>query len=506
MIEIDTTRWRSPRPYAHQVVGARAIVKNKAFFIGDVPRVGKSRQVVDASCVLCDADEISLVLVVGPVAARGVWGNPELGQIKQYAWKRSKVIQLHARSKTLWEEPDPELFWVVTNYDILRSRAILDQAIALAASTHGKTMLVLDESSALGNHMSLQSKAVAELRSFCARCVMLNGTPGEPPKLYSQFNILDGVFTKRYKSFTTFKWRYAEWGPGKTVPVKGKNGAKGGLRTVHPQVGWKNLNKLSRIVAPYTLRRERADCPEIRQVPVIYDFKEVPLGGETWRMYRELKREALIELSGGELYLSPNAGVRLLRLAQICSGHLGGFEEGETVRDFSREKIDYLQNLLRNECDAKEIIVWCRWVREREILARELREDHWAVYELYGGQKPAERRISEMVFASGTVRLPERRYAMLAQPAAGGMALDMSAAGEVFRLSNDYSLKNWEQSNDRPLGPAQLAKQVVVTDVVATGPDGERTLDHIIYEALRQKRNLSKMTTAWWRKTLEEDS
>ena len=129
----------------------------------------------------------------------------------------------------------------------------------------------------------------------------------------------------------------------------------------------------------------------------------------------------------------------------------------------------------------------------------------FAVHQIHGGQKQSERRVAELMFAEGTVRRPQIKYAMIAQPASGGVALDMSAASDVFRLSNDYSLKNWEQSNDRPLGQAQLARAVNCTDIVATGPEGQRTMDHIVLEALREKRNIAQMSTKAWRRALEEE-
>ncbi len=302
-------------------------------------------------------------------------------------------------------------------------------------------------------------------------------------------------------TFTTFRWTYAEWGAAQQVFQKGKQGKQ----TVHQQVGWKNIDKLSRILAPYCLRRERKDCPELRDIPIMYGLREVQLTKETWKRYQELKREAMLELDNGEVYPSVNAGVRLMRLAQITSGHLGGFETGEAVRDLSREKLDWISGHLINECQAENFIVWCRWQRERERLVEMLSAKGFEVYQLHGGQSRAERRIAEMIFAEGAVRKNKRRYAMIAQPQAGGIALDMSAASEVFRLSNDYSLKTLEQSDDRPLGPAQKAECVMYTDVLATGPIGQRTIDHVTVTALREKKNLARMTTSEWRKKLEDE-
>jgi hypothetical protein len=521
---IDPLRWRDPPPWRHQIVGAKARVNRPAFFIGDVPRIGKSRQVVDAACELRTADDgirtdvPRVVVLVCPVAARGVWGDKELGQIKRYAWRTSRVLQLHSRVKELWSDGD-ELIWTITNYDWVRDESnlaeLLDRLAAFGPTPSGK-LLVLDESSAVGNHTSQQSKAIFKLRAAFSRCIMLNGTPGEPPKLWSQFNILDHVLDRRYSSYTTFKWQYTEYDKENTKLVWTKN-PKGGpaiQRPVHRAIGWKNWQRLNSILDPYRIRRLRSDCPELRDIKIVYGFAEVPLSANTWRMYQELKKEAIISLSDGELYLSANSNTRLIRLAQIVSGHLGGFEPDlfnsdpgvpfEPVRDFSTEKIDWLIEKL-GETTEECSIVWCRWVREREVLAKKLRASDFAVYEIHGGQKAGERRAAEAIFTDGAVREAGRRYVMLAQPQAGGVALDMSAATDVYRLSRDHNLRTEEQSGDRPLGQAQKLDAVPCTDVLATGPDGERTTDHTIRAAIIEKRNLAKMTTAWWRKELEAE-
>lgn len=509
MIEIDPSRWRQdPPPWRHQIVGASAIVKRPAFFVGDVPRIGKSRQVVDAACILADAGQLDLVVVVAPESARIVWGDKELGQVKRYSWKPARVVSFHQKVRTLWTDENPGVLWLVTNYDFIRIEKHLENLIEHIKDP-ARSMIVFDESSAVGNHTSMQSKAMARLRKEFGRCVMLNGTPGEPPKLWSQFNILDDVLSSQYKNYQTYRWRYVQFSKEAVmVPVKGRDGKPGGIRAVHQEIGWKNLDKLGKILAPWCIRRERKDCPELRDIQIIYGLREVPLLPETWRMYQELKKEALIFLTNalgdGEVYMSPNANTRLLRLAQITSGHLGGFETGEPIRELSSEKIDWMVNHILTESTAENFIIWCRWVREREMLAAKLKASGINVWQIHGGQAKAERRIAEMIFADGAVREPGR-HAMLAQPQAGGVALDMSAATEVFRLSNDYSLRTLEQSGDRPLGQAQKNDFVPCTDVLACGPNMQRTVDHVVVAALREKRDIAKITLAEWKKELSEE-
>lgn len=519
---LDTSRWPAPPPFPHQLDGVKALLRNKAFYLADEPRTGKSRQVVSAANLLAEVGAIDLVVVVARVSGRGVWGNSVLGQIKRWSWLRTRVFEYHAVQRDLWSDKDPQLVWVITNYDFVRGEKRLSEFLA-RLQNYKNVMIVFDESQKLGNENSLQSKAAMKIcwskqnvldqnkkvarvnwQARTARRVMLSGTPGGPLKQWSQFNILDHVFHRRYKSVITFKWQFAEYGEGVLKPIPGRNGQKGGLRTVHPQVGWKNLDKLSRITAPYCLMRKRRDCPGLRDVPVDSTFAEVALSKETWRVYQELKREAITQLNDGSLYVTPNKGVCLMRLSQICSGHLGGFEPENPVRWLSSEKIDWLVKELQEETEARNMLVWTRWVAERKQLAERLQAEDFNVYQIHGGQNAAQRRVMEQIFSDGA-RLERGHNVLLAQPQAGGDSLDMSAAQEVYRMSSDFNWETFAQSYQRPLGPAQTAVVLKNTDIVACGPRGERTMDHIILEAREEKRELERQTCAWWRQRLEEE-
>jgi hypothetical protein len=80
----------------------------------------------------------------------------------------------------------------------------------------------------------------------------------------------------------------------------------------------------------------------------------------------------------------------------------------------------------------------------------------------------------------------------------------MAQASEVIRLSNDYNYTTLVQSDDRPYGPAQK-NTVVYTDVLAVGPQGQKTIDAAIVKALRRADDLSKWTAARWRRELGEE-
>jgi hypothetical protein len=62
----------------------------------------------------------------------------------------------------------------------------------------------------------------------------------------------------------------------------------------------------------------------------------------------------------------------------------------------------------------------------------------------------------------------------------------------------------WRQQADaRPLGPNQK-EPCAYFDFVATGPKGEKTVDHVVVKALRGKEDLASWGGDRWARALEE--
>lgn len=503
MIELDPTRFKT-MPFKHQLEGIKALVRYPSFALFDEMGAGKSKQVIDSACALFAAGHITTVIIVAPAAVRCVWLDKDIGEIKKHDWVKSIVFEFHSKLKKVWEndtgKEGPILTWAVTNYEFLRSEKQLNR---LKDLLFGNVMLVLDESSYIKNRSSAQTEAIAELRSKCTRCVLLNGTPvtDSPLDLWAQMLVLDRtILGKKYKNYYHFRNSFAVMGGWNFKQV----------------IKWKNLERLSEIISPYVLRRLKKDCLDLPEK--LYTHREVALTEESWKRYQELKKDFVMTLDSGDKLLEPNAAVRLMRLAQLTSGHLGSVLSGQSLRvgiedenpndimtldytDFSSEKLDWCVEYLQ-ECTSNAIIVWCRWRRERERLVASLREKcgNICIHELYGGQSKNARQTAVNAFSTNN----NQRRILVAQPHAGGHGLNLIAATNVVYLSNDFSLGIRLQSEDRCHRPGQLAA-VTYVDCLATGPRGQKTVDHAIVKALRLKEDLAQWTTSRWRKELSDD-
>lgn len=485
-------------PRQHQIDGVAALVRHPYFFIADQVGAGKSKQCVDTAQILYQAGMIDTALVLAPKPARGVWGDPDLGEIAKHGWEsvENRVREYSVRFPRLgsWH---PGLNWIIANYEFARRPERL--APLLSALKGRKVLLICDEAWALKDHRTDTWKATNKIRAVADRVVLLNGTPvaDTPLDLFAQMKLLDpNIIGIKY--FTHFRARYAMLAPNVSFPKI---------------TGWQNLEELRARVEPYVLRRLTRDCFDLPEElePVLL---EAPLGDNTWRVYKEMRDEMVAWLdtaTGTQASIAQQAIVKALRLRQITSGLLGGVasDDGldvQGVQVMSREKqyalLEWLDGVDGDHAD--RALVWGIW-RPEVFGARELWDAHgrFETHSIYGGQREDERKAAEMALQPGLPK-PTKPVRVFGNPQAGGASLNCQGASVAATLSHHPSLRVYLQSRGRIDRPGQV-NRIRYVDVVATGPQGQRTIDHHTLAALRKKEDVATWTTATWRKKLLEE-
>jgi SNF2 family DNA or RNA helicase len=248
---------------------------------------------------------------------------------------------------------------------------------------------------------------------------------------------------------------------------------------------------------PYCIRRLKEDCLDL--APKLYTQREVALSTETWRIYREMRDEMVAWLDTGEASVARQAVVKVVRLAQITSGLLGGFEDDPEAKVIGTEKISFVHDLLNSLIeDEKRLIVWSRFRKEQRLLFEKLAQHGHTTYRIYGGQPQAERDLAIGQFSD---HRNTQTAILLGQPKAGGIALNLTTAATAIYISTDYSLLTRKQSEDRIHRMGQV-RPVTIVDILATGPNGQKTIDHGILRALKEKEDIATWTTSKWREVL----
>lgn len=525
----------------------RGRVVPKVFFLFDEVGCGKTKQCIDASQILYEGipglvprRSIDTVLVVTPGFARSTWAeeDPLLGQVAMFAWDATPNVihEYHKHYTDLFFDPPDALHWVVTNYEFIRRDERLFDLIKVLRGR--RTWMILDESWALKGN-SAQMKACRRLRNKRVdRVTLLNGTPladGEPEDMFYPLTLADPNILG-LTSRTQFRAKYCVMGGYLNKQV----------------VDHTNLDDFNAKVAPYILARrtrEQWDLPPMLD-PILVEAR---LSNETWSLYKDM-RDDLTAFLGNQVSVSRQAITKTLRLAQITSGFLGGLEDFDTeddvaaftaapapqwlrkvmgegdeqeattqsevpqasappsqthvsaggtatfTREVGREKLDAFLNWMDTFPKLPErLLVWSRFSPELERTTLEMSKYYPEVRNLKGGQRPEERRLAKELLAPGTTR----RGCVVGNQKAGGASLNFAGASVAVYLSNGPALIERTQSIGRIERPGATEPMLIV-DVVATGPKGQKTIDHAILRALRSKDDMARWTVDQWRALLAE--
>lgn len=551
----DWSRSRLP-PFQHQREDTEWLLDKPYAFIASQMRTGKTKVVIDAAQFLFERGDIDRVVVITPAPVRDVWADRTLGEIAKHSFADlpATITEFHARTRT-WLHTDitaeRKLDWYVTNFEFIRSKNRLAQLMGVC---NQKTMLVLDESSFVKNHSAQQTKACVQLRKACGRVVLLNGTPifHSPLDLFSQGNLLHpSILQCPY--VTLFKARYAVQQPvlgsgGRPITkVIGKGRAAREIM-IQKTVDWTNLEDLERRFKPYTVRRLQRECLDLppKLDPVTLTATLEPA---TWKAYRDMRDELVVWLQSGQVAVSGTAAVKVMRLAQITGGFLGGVEDANiegpeegflesvtamigtlqqdkeehpyTLEDIEhaaqeprtgrqaadkfaqmigREKLDVLLWFIEQRLEEDPNLHLVVWTRFRPELFRVIEEVHakfpqFMIGKIHGSQKRSERLEALALLKPETS--PEGPVFVAGVEGTGSFGLDMTAAHTCVTLSSGYSPGRSAQTLDRIYGPGQK-HPIAYFNVVAVGPRGQRTIDHDILQARIAGEDIATRTASAW--------
>lgn len=478
------------KPFKHQEQGIEHIknVKNAALF--DEMGIGKTFQVTRAACELWEQGEIDTLVVVAPAGVRGVWDDPQTGELSKFCTVPYRTLRFDARCKYTRLRPRSEtetLTCVIVSYAYIRStskkRSKLDKLLRLL--TGHRYMVVFDESSAIKSHKSQQTYAAIELSEYATRRIILNGTPiaNNITDLWAQMRVLDWSYVN-HMNFYHFRAKYAKMGGYMNKQIVGIKEDK--------------VQELQLQLKPYVIRRLKKHCLDLPDK--LYTYVEVPMPQPTYNNYVEMKN-LLVTFLEKNPSVAMHGGVKITRLSQLTSGLLGGIQDAEDEFKVKEEpeRIDYAKiDAFLEWLEDKEmpIIVWSRFRAEILDLYNKLAQTKFTCETVLGGQSDKKRQEIVNNFKEGKLDI------IIGQPHAGGLGLTLTRASTVVYLSNDYSLIARLQSEDRAHRPGQK-HNVTYVDFLSTTPNGQKTIDHAVLHKLRNKEDLVSCSTKEWIKILK---
>lgn len=495
MINSDQLDWSrcSKIPFEHQKIGVCAFINNEYFGNLDEMGAGKTAQTIWAACFLYEWNVIDTVLIICPAQVKDVWVHPVYSQIVEHSFVQGIVHEFTSYSKRI---PDKSrgLTWIVVSVELLRNPV---HVRTLSEHLKGrKFWAVDDESSTISNPRAAQTKGALDLTRKACRRSILNGTPygNSPLNLYSQMQFIHPKILG-FKNYYAFRNHHARMGGWMNKQV----------------IGFYNLEELQNKIKPYVIRRLKRDCMDLPD-KINAQVREVRLSKSTWEKYVSMRDEFVAFLeSADDVSVVSSAPVKALRLAQICSGFLGGVDDGigepQTV-ELSSELTDDFLDYFRFRLDADEnfrLIVWCRFRPEIARLERLVRQrfTNVTVRVLQGGLSKVDRDAAKTIFHPDAPDFKGPAL-LIGQPQAGRFGLNMSKCSNVDRLSNDYSFLTRSQSDDRVDRPGQK-NTMLFQEYVVVGPNRERTISGIILKALKHHEDMAKWVSSKWVAELRQE-
>ncbi|MFE7354464.1 DEAD/DEAH box helicase [Streptomyces sp. NPDC057543] len=389
-------------------------------------------------------------LVICPASLLGNWHR----EINRFA-PGAPVRRFHGTGRTL---ADPDGGFVLTTYGTMRS-----SAAQLAGQSWG--LIVADEAQHVKNPHSSTAKA---LRTIPAPArVALTGTPVEN-NLSELWALLDWTTPGLLGPLKAFRARHAR--------IVESTGTAAGLANDEA------VERLSRLVRPFLLRRRKSDpgiAPELP--PKTETDHPVFLTREQATLYEAAVRETMAFIEASEGIARRGLIMKLLAsLKQICN-HPAQYLKEEPTRLTGRSgKLALLDELLDTIlAEDGSVLIFTQYVTMARLLSAHLASRAVPSQLLHGGTPVAERERMVDRFQSGEVPV------FLLSLKAAGTGLNLTRAAHVIHYDRWWNPAVEEQATDRAYRIGQT-QPVQVHRLIAEG-----TVEDRIDELLRAKRGLA---------------
>ncbi|MFB7210339.1 DEAD/DEAH box helicase [Streptomyces sp. NPDC056255] len=389
-------------------------------------------------------------LVICPASLLGNWHR----EISRFA-PGVPVRRFHGTDRTLAGSGGG---FVLTTYGTMRS-----SAAQLAGHSWG--LIVADEAQHVKNPQSSTAKA---LRTIPAPArVALTGTPVEN-NLSELWALLDWTTPGLLGPLKAFRARHAR--------IVENTGTAAGLANDEA------VERLSRLVRPFLLRRKKSDpgiAPELP--PKTETDHPVFLTREQVTLYEAAVRETMAFIEASEGIARRGLIMKLLAsLKQICN-HPAQYLKEEPTRLVGRSgKLALLDELLDTIlAEDGSVLIFTQYVTMARLLSAHLASRGVPSQLLHGGTPVAERERMVDRFQSGEIPV------FLLSLKAAGTGLNLTRAAHVIHYDRWWNPAVEEQATDRAYRIGQT-QPVQVHRLIAEG-----TVEDRIGELLEAKRALA---------------
>ena len=457
-------------PYDHQLEALdRSIARSYYGFFMEMG-TGKSKVLIDTIATIAGQDRIRFAFIIAPKGVYRNWVEKEIPQhfsdevlYRVFYWQSKKTKAYEKELKEFFQNDDPGVRIFVMNVEAFSSLRGKNIAQWITTRFGFQGLIAIDESTTIKNSTAKRTKVLTKLAPLFKYRRLLTGSPitKSPMDIFSQCEFLEPRLLG-HDSYYAFQARYA-------ILQKRNMGAL----SFQQIVGFRNLDELTHKIDEFSYRVLKKDCLDLPDKS--YTVRYVPLTLEQVRMYKDLQKEALILLEGGELVTAPQVITQMLRLQQVLSGHLKT-DDGNMV-EVPNQRLDALLDCIE-EASGK-ILIWSRFrydiIKITNALNQTYGEGSAAAYFGDTSDDDRQRIVKQFQEPDSTLRF------FIGNPSTAGYGLTLTEATTVIYYANDFNLETRIQSEDRCHRIGQK-NPVTYIDLIA-----EETIDGKIVSALRDK-------------------
>ena len=447
----------STKLYPYQEQGAMHLAFGRRAMLADDMGLGKTVQAIAASALLKEMRDIQRAIIICPASLKHQWAR----EIRRFTSLSVTVVEGNlAARRDLYRDSS---FFKIINYELVRHD--MDELLKLRPD-----LIILDEAQRIKNWRAKTAMMVKSLPSRYA--FVLTGTPLENriDELYSIFQFLD---PRILGPLWHFNDRFYEL-------EKRESGT-------YKVLGYKNIDQLRALIAPYVLRRTRDEV--LKDLPPRVDNNFfVEMTDPQWDAYREFQEHVAKLLAKAKRHpLSPKEQQFLLlclvKMRLICNAlALHDKDIPPKDREKTGPKLTELDVILSEEIASnghsgsngtngtRKAVVFSQWANMLALTEPVLKRVGLGYVKLTGDVPSAKRGDLIQKFFDD----PQCRVFLSTD--AGGVGLNLQAASLVINLDLPWNPAVLEQRIARAHRHGQPSS-VQVINLVAKDTIEERMLD-----------------------------
>lgn len=438
-------------------------------------RTGKSKHALDVTCHWAHEYGVDGALIVAPNGVHRQWVGR---QIRDHWWTDvphlAHAWDSMAKHRTRHDEAahDEALDRVLRYRDGVAILSVNCEALihprtqkAIQRLFKGRRVALLgDEAHRFRTPGSARSRIMRGFRRHCKMVRILTGTVirNSPLSAWAQFEILEKS-ALGYETFGDFKNSFALYDRVET---------RGG-RTFPALTGYRNLERLTELMAPWSsvvLRRDCEDLPAL--MPIV---RNVEMSEEALRVYEQMRRQLIADIREGVVVEALEGGKRAIKLQQALSGFMIG-DDG-VVHDLGDRRENPRVRALVEEVHGTEgkCIVWCQFHEDIRRVTEALDLEGVPFVEYHGLVRDRDKQLALDAFDEDP-----RVKALVGTAQAGGEGLDLSARGMTDAVIN-YSHTRNGITRDQGIERATMmgGKSIAIVDFECPGTVDTKILrDH----------------------------